>query len=77
MNCGRCLTVEQTLLKNIPNGEFFTLRKPDGDEPNWTSVWVKGDYDRSSRTYDCYKWSDVNWVSEMKGTRKVWVGFTF
>ena len=55
----------ETVLREVKRGDLFQL-KPDGP------IWVRGDYDRASKTYECYKWEDVNHYSYMKGSRKVW-----
>lgn len=67
--------MEQKLLKDLKKGEWFTLKPIE--EPSENLVWVRGDYDRETKTYGIYKWSDINHESFKKGTTKVYVGFTF
>lgn len=45
--------------------------KPNGP------VWVRGEYDRSTRTYSVVKFDDMNRESFRKGTTEVLVGFIF
>jgi hypothetical protein len=45
--------------------------KPNGP------VWVRGEYDRSTRTYSVVKFDDINRESFKKGTTEVFVGFIF
>ena len=60
-------------LKNVGKGEMFTLKNCSDllDIPE-SLIWVKGDYDRSSKTYSCHKWEDVNHEKFIKATRKVY-----
>lgn len=66
----------KTTINKIKKGEFFTL-KDYGDNPPETAVYVRDDYDKTDKKYGCYKWSDVNRCSYLKGTKTVYVGFTF
>lgn len=70
------LSIQQVSLREIPQGEYFTLNEPT-DDPNEGIVWVRGAYDRTDKSYYCYKYADVNHERAMKGSRKVWVGFCF
>lgn len=45
--------------------------KPNGP------VWVRGYYDRSTRTYSVVKFMDANQQSFRKGSTEVFVGFIF
>ena len=40
-------------------------------------VWVRGEYDRSSKTYSVIKFDDMDRESFRKGTTEVLTGFTF
>ena len=64
------------MIKDLKPGEFFTL-KDYGEYPSENQVYVRGDYDRTEKKYGCYKWSDINHGSALKGTRIVFVDFTF
>ena len=59
-------------LKELKKGDFFKLRDSDT-----ATVYVKGEYDRSTKTYSCFKFEDVNDERFFKGSKKVFVGFTF
>lgn len=67
--------MEEKLLKDLKVGDWFTL-KPVA-EPSENIVWVRDAYDRGSKKYSCYKWSDVNHESLKNGNTKVYIGFTF
>lgn len=61
----------ETKIKDLKKGEFFK-RKADSKE-----VYIKGDYDRSSKSYCCTSFYDINkWVF-IKADKLVYVGFTF
>lgn len=62
-------------IKEVKKGEFFT-RKPL-ENPTESQVWVKGEYDRSLKAYECYKFSDVNACTYIKATKEVYTEFTF
>lgn len=40
-------------------------------------VWVRDPYDKSSKTYACHKYDDSNHEKFLKGTRKIYIDFTF
>jgi len=58
------------LLSKVKKGEPIRF-KPNGP------VWVRGEYDRSSKTYSVVKFDDINRESYRKGTTEVLVGFIF
>lgn len=62
-------------LKDVINGEFFTL-KPIGN-PKESQVYVKGVYDRKEKKYSCHKFSDVNDERFFKSDKIVYTDFTF
>lgn len=59
-------------LKELKKGDFFKLKDSDT-----ATVYVRGEYDRSTKTYSCFKFEDVNDERFFKGSKKVFVGFTF
>ena len=64
-----------TTIKDLKKGEYFTL-KPIA-EPKPSQVYVKGDYDRSEKKYDCIKFSDICSSRSLKPTTIVYTDFTF
>jgi len=64
-----------TAIKDLKKGDFFTKRSID--EPREDQVWVRGDYDRSSRRYECCRFDDVNTTCFLIGGRQVFTDFTF
>lgn len=72
------LDEQQVRLRELSSGEFFTLNDPNhAEQVDERLVWVRGEYDRATKSYYCYKYADVNHERPMKGTRKVWGGFCF
>lgn len=62
-------------LKELKKGDWFTLK--DIEYPKESQVYIRGEYDRSSKTYSCIKWNDMNEERFFKGTKKVFTEFTF
>lgn len=68
--------MEMKMVKDLKKGEYFTLND-HGEYPDEKNVYVRGDYDRSDRKYEIHKFSDYWNTRFIKGTKKVYVGFTF
>lgn len=64
--------MRKTELRNVKRGDFFRLT-----ESETAPVWIRDDYNRSTRKYEAYKYDDVNHWGEFKGARLVYVDFTF
>lgn len=64
--------MKQTELRNVKQGEFFSLANSET-----APVWVRGDYNRSSKKFEAYKYYDVNYWNEFRGSRIVFVDFEF
>lgn len=62
-------------IKELKKGDFFTLKAIE--YPADSQVYVRGDYDKSSKTYACYKFSDVNNERCFKGNKEIFVDFVF
>lgn len=62
-------------IKDLKKGEYFTLKQID--EPKDSQVYVRGEYDKSERKYECYKWDDVNSTRFYKGDKEVYTNFIF
>ena len=68
-------SIMKKTIREMAKGEFFTRMATD--EPTMHQVWVRGDYDRATKMFECYKWDDTNHTSFLKGNREMYVGFTF
>ena len=62
-------------IKDLKKGTFFT--KKAIDEPKESQVWIRGDYDRSSKKYECQRFDDVGTFCYLPGDREVFTDFTF
>ncbi len=62
-------------LKSLKKGDFFT--KKSIENPTERQVWIKGDYDRTEKKYECIRFDDANTVCYLAGSKEVFTGFTF
>lgn len=62
-------------LKDLKIGEYFTLKPIE--EPTENQVYIRGEYDRTERKYDCGKFSDISFSRLLKGDKEVYTEFTF
>lgn len=58
-------------LRDVAPGDYFR-RKPDAKK-----TYVRGAYDRATRTYACVDCDDVGREIWLKGDTIVYVGFTY
>ena len=63
-----------TEIKNLKKGEFF--KRLIKGQPS-AKVYIKGDYDRATKTYSAIEYEDVNHEIFLKANTKVNYGFTF
>lgn len=63
-------TVKQ--IKDLKFGDFFRLK-----DSETSPVWVREEYFRDCRRYNCHKFDDVNHEKLFKGTQFVFVDFSF
>ena len=62
-------------LRALKKGEFFT--KKAIEYPSDMQVFVKGDYDRETKSFWCHKFGDVNSGCLVKANKIVYTEFTF
>lgn len=65
----------ETTISQIKKDTFFTLKPVE--EPKESQVYVRGDYNRSTKKYEAYKFEDINDFREFKGDKKVYIDFYF
>ena len=65
--------MKKVTVKDLKKGDFFTIKEIE--YPRENQVYVRGEYDRSSKTYSCYKFSDVNYERFFKGEKVVYTDF--
>ena len=63
---------KETQLNKVKQGTYFKL-SPTETAP----IWVKDHYTRASNSYACHKYDDVNHETFFRGTRKIYIDFTF
>ena len=59
-------------IRNIKQGTFFKLNNSET-----SPVWVRGEYDKSTKTFSCYKFDDVCHERFFKGSKLVNIDFEF
>lgn len=57
-------------INELKKGDFFKLHENG-------CVYVRSDYDRSSKKYECYKFDDINSYHQFKGNKEVITDFIF
>lgn len=62
-------------VKELKKGEFFTLKPIE--LPNEDQVWIRGDYDRESKKYECQRYSDCCSFRYLAGSKEVFTDFVF
>jgi len=62
-------------VKELKKDQWFTLKPIE--EPKDNQVWVRGDYDRISKTYGANNFDDMNRERFFKGDKEVYVDFIF
>ena len=67
--------METKKIKELKKGEFFTLKAIEN--PSENQVYIRGDYERTEKKYECEKFSDFCFTRFFKGDKVVFVGFTF
>lgn len=60
-----------------PGTYFHRTTLKDGEFCEHSVVWCRGDYDRSTKRYTCYKYEDVNHSNQFKREERVTIDFTF
>lgn len=62
-------------IKDLKKGEYFTTKEIA--EPTESQVWIRGEYDRTTKTYSATNFSDINRERFFKATKPVFTEFTF
>lgn len=62
-------------LKDLKKGEYFTLKPIE--EPKENQVYIRGEYDRTERKYDCGRCDDISYSRYFSGKTEVYTQFTF
>ena len=62
-------------LKDLKIGDYFVLKSVS--EAKESQVYIRGEYDRSSKKYLCGKFVDISYYRLLKGDTEVYTDFTF
>lgn len=62
-------------LIELKKGDYFTLKEIS--EPKESQVYIKGEYDKASKTFSVCKFSDMNVERFIKADKQVYIDFTF
>lgn len=62
-------------LKDLKNGDYFTIKSIE--YPKESQVYIRGEYNKSSKTYSCCKFSDMNSERFFKGDKEIFTDFIF
>ena len=63
--------MQNITLKSVKPGDYVK-RKSDA-----VKVYIKGDYDRTTKSFELKDVEDINRVIYIKATKPVYVGFTY
>ena len=61
--------------KDVRSGVFFIKKPIEVSKEN--QVFISGEYDKSEKKYEITRFSDFCNTAYLKGTTKVYTGFTF
>lgn len=62
-------------IKDLKIGEYFIIKPLEN--PTENQVYIRGEYDRSAKRYDCGKFSDISYSRMFDGNKEVYTEFTF
>lgn len=72
------LDEQQVQLRNVALGDYFMLSAPNHcEQADERKVYIRGEYDRTSKRYSVTKYTDYCAERFLRGDRLVWVGFCF
>lgn len=62
-------------VKELHKGDFFT-KKPI-EAPTERQVWIRGEYDRTQKKYECVRFDDISTCCYLKSGTEVYTDFSF
>ena len=62
-------------IKDLKKGEFFTMKPIE--LPEEKQVWIRGDYNREAKKYECVRFDDCCAYKYLAGGREVYTDFVF
>nr|DAU46127.1 MAG TPA: hypothetical protein [Caudoviricetes sp.] len=67
--------MKEVMIKDLKKGDFFTLKPIE--EPHDFQVYIKGDYIRSDKKFECSKFTDFCDFKYYRSTKIVYTDFLF
>lgn len=62
-------------IKELKKGQYFT--KKAIDEPTEKQVWIRGEYDKSQKKYECVRFDDICQCCYLRGDTEIYTDFVF
>lgn len=62
-------------VKELKKGDFFTKKRLEN--PRASQVFIRGEYDRATKKYECVRFDDANSVSYLKGSAEIFTDLVF
>lgn len=62
-------------VKDLKKGDFFTIKPIEN--PTERQVYIRGEYDRTSKKYCCGRFDDASYSKEFSGNKEAYTEFTF
>ena len=66
--------MKQTEIKNLKKGEF--IKRAIKGQPS-ADTYIKGDYDRATKSFSCISYNDINKEIFIKANKSVFYDFEF
>ena len=63
------------LIKDLKIGEYFTLKPIENPKEN--QVYIRGEYDRTEKKYDCGRADDISYSRYFNGDKEVYTDFVY
>lgn len=74
---GFFMTDSSVKLSTLKKGEWFTISNHDGEEVQARKVYIRDEYDRSTKKYVCVSFDDISHSRQLKGSTRVFINFIF
>lgn len=64
-------------LKDLKKGDFFTLKSHGEKHVTDSQVYIKGEFDRTEKKYDCGRCDDISYSRYFDGNKTVYTDFVY
>ena len=69
------VVIIETAIKELKKGDFFTKKAMANPRDN--QVWIKGNYCRDIKKYECVCYDDINRFTYIPGNKLIYTNFIF